>query len=271
MTNNPTTEKPRLLIVKIGGSLFSDKMTEKQLDHVVMARYADLVSQLYHHSPGNLVMISGGGSYGHDAVRKVVPDDPLSLLNLSKANTELKWIWHQLFRQRDIPSYPINLASATTCQDKRDFSMDNSLLNTLRENKFLPLLSGDSLLNDAAQLEIVGSDHIPSVFKKFTQLKVRIVILTNVPGVLKRCQNGQLRTIPVLDQHADYDDLIWKTPAGDTSDAMRGKVDALLSHATWAAECFIVKGEDWLEQPELLYSNTEQWPVDRAVTRVMWR
>ncbi|OHU95188.1 hypothetical protein [Pseudoalteromonas byunsanensis] len=260
-----------LLIVKVGGSLFSDKMTDRQLDEQALQTYAQLMASLYRNAPGHVIMISGGGSYGHHAVRCIDESDELSLLSLGMINFELKCVWHEQLKRCGIKSYPLHLASMTSCVNRENFDSSAKFVNKLLYAKYLPLVTGDALLNEQGVLEVVGSDYVAGAFKDLEFNKIRIVIMTDVPGVLQKSATGQFETIKEIDQFNDPAQWLWETPEGDTSGAMQGKIAALLKQAKWGAECFIVEGQACLKNPRWLFEEHSDWPEEFKSTQIIWR
>ena len=259
-----------LTVIKIGGSLFSDKLTPDAPDREAIDAYAGVVAQLHRQAPGRVILVSGGGSIGHDAVRRMDARKETDLLNLTGENFKLKWLWHEALKKHDVRSMPMQLASMVLFRGAVDFRLDASVLQTALNAHFLPVLTGDSLMDVAGRLSIVGSDIVPGIAHAVSTESVRIVMLTDVPGILERDDAGDERTVENVTQRSNLDDLLWVAPAGDTTGGMHGKVKALLEHAKRGAECVILHGEDCKAEPETLLAPIPDWPEHMAFTQVSW-
>ncbi|PZT77255.1 MULTISPECIES: amino acid kinase family protein [unclassified Streptomyces] len=264
----PTTagqrEVPALLILKIGGGLFSVKSRDHDIDHDAVAGYARQVADLAAAAPGRVVLVSGGGSYGHGAVRHLDPEDPWAALPLTGANAELRWIWTTALRRAGALAFPVQLAAAAVLEEDGAVVGVGSLPRLLATGA-LPVLTGDCLLHPDGSLRVVGSDHVPAALLGLSAGPVRVAMLTDVEGVL---DDG--RTIPWIDprEAGPARDALRVAPEWDTTGAMAGKLDAVLACARRGAECLILRGDP--DQPDLrhLLRPVSDWPAELRHTRI---
>lgn len=258
-------------VIKIGGSLFSDKFKDKVIDHQKFNKFADFICQLQLQAPGQLAMVTGGGSYGHEAVRQMDKTIEIERLNLTNVNFQLKWLWHQAFKERNIKSFPMQLASQTIYKGNGCFSINQDFFNLILSSRYLPILSGDSIFDNKGQLNLVGSDIIPGFCHELKIPKKRIIIMTDVPGVLTSKAGEQAITLTNINQDMNLKEFIWPTKNGDTSGQMYGKVTALLNHAKNGAECIIANGDDCIKYQKHLLKPINQWPKDFNHTVIQWK
>ncbi|WP_171053121.1 amino acid kinase family protein [Streptomyces marianii] len=254
--------EPRTLVVKVGGSLVSDKRTDDHLDAAAVRAYAALVADLVRTFPGRTVFVAGGGALGHGAVRGLDAADGFAALGLTRATFAVKWAWTAAFREAGIRALPLQVTAM--CADQPSGAVaDLTVVRRLLAEGVLPVLSGDCILTADGGLRIHGSDHVPGMLVDGSLAPVRIVTLTDVPGILTGTGPGG----PVL-PWVDPDDpssahaLVWETAPWDTSDAMRGKVDALAAHARRGAECVITRGDRASASLHHLFAPMDQWPAD---------
>lgn len=254
--------EPRTLVVKVGGSLVSDKRTDDHLDTAAIRAYATLVADLVRTFPGRTVFVAGGGALGHGAVRDLDAADGFAALDLTRATFAVKWAWTAAFREAGIRALPLQVAAM--CTDQRSGAVaDLTVVRRLLAAGVLPVLSGDCILTADGGLRIYGSDHVPGMLVDGSLGPVRIVTLTDVPGIL----TGTGPDGPVLpwvspDDTASAHALVWETAPWDTSDAMRGKVDALAAHARRGAECVITRGDRASASLHHLFAPMDRWPAD---------
>ncbi|MFI9626411.1 aminotransferase class V-fold PLP-dependent enzyme [Streptomyces sp. NPDC052042] len=254
--------EPRTLVVKVGGSLVSDKRTTDHLDTAAVQHYATLVADLARAFPGRTVFVAGGGALGHGAVRDLDAADGFAGLELTRATFAVKWAWATAFREAGLRAMPLQVAAM--CWDRPEGPVaDLGLIRGLLAEGVLPVLSGDCILSTGPRLRIYGSDHVPGMIIDEDLAPVRIVTLTDVPGIL----TGSAPDSPVLPQ-VNPDDpsaahaLVWESAPWDTSGAMRGKVDAMTAHARRGAECVITRGDRDATSLRHLFAPMPDWPAE---------
>lgn len=268
MSPAPRSGEPDLLILKVGGGLFSDKRRDRHLDLDAVAGFARLVADLAARAPGRLILVSGGGSYGHGAVRGAAPDAPWDSLRLTHANAELRWVWTTALRDAGATAFPVQFAAVAVLRpDGRPVLTGESVRRVL-DIGALPVLTGDCLPTAEGSLAVVGSDHVPAALLPLARGPVRIAILTDVDGVL---DNG--RPVPWIDPDRPdpVRDVLRAAPAWDTTGAMSGKLRGLLDCAQRGAECLILRGDPTVGDLRHLLLPTSQWPAGRLHTRIACR
>jgi isopentenyl phosphate kinase len=258
----------RCLVLKIGGSLVSDKKGNRHIDHDLVAAYSAMVADLVALAPGRVVLVAGGGAFGHGAVRGLDPDDPFAALDLTEATFQVKWAWAKALRAVGVRAMPLQLAAVTTLDDGEGRVQGEVLCRLLRHG-MLPVLSGDCLLNEHGVLEVFGSDRVPSLVLDAVSDRVRIVTLTDVPGVLLDGPDGD-RVLPYIDPDDPSEAFAatWDNSAWDTSGAMAGKLHELIAFARRGAECFITRGNPAEGSLRFLLDPAEQWPAGIRHTRI---
>jgi isopentenyl phosphate kinase len=262
---------PQLLALKIGGSLFSDKRSHRHVDERAMCGYARLIAQLNARAGGRLILIVGGGAHAHATVTSADRDDPLAHIALTDANFALLSLWSELLRERGVPAVPLQLA-AMGAIDADGLSADTRPLARWLALGALPVLCGDCLPGPGGELRVVSSDQTPELALSLGLGPVRVVALTDVPGVLTDGPDGTsvLRDIDP-DRPERAREALWEPPAWDISQAMGGKLDALLRCARAGAECFIMRGSPDAQSLCFLLEPLERWPSGLVYTRIVRR
>jgi len=258
---------PRLLVLKVGGALFSDKR-QRSLDSGAVAGYARQVADLTIAAPGRVVFVTGGGSYGHAAVRSLDPHDPLAPLPLTEATFALKWIWTEALRVAGVRAVPLQLTALAALERGRLVAHVGVLRRLLREC-ILPVLSGDCLIASDGSLQVFSSDRVPEVLLGLSTGATRVVTLTDVPGILTDGPHGHsvLREVDPDKPEAAYR-YLWQKSAWDTTRSMTGKLDALVGLALRGAECLILKGDPAGTSLRFLLEPLDRWPPDVRYTRI---
>jgi isopentenyl phosphate kinase len=130
------------------------------------------------------------------------------------------------------------------------------------------VLSGDCLISADGTLQLFGSDRVPQVLLQCVQPPVRVVALTDTPGVLVR--RGSTDVLPSVDPNdptAAFQ-VAWSGGQEDTTAGMIGKLEALVEAARMGAECFIMKGHPEARTLAHLLEPIETWPADQPRTRI---
>jgi isopentenyl phosphate kinase len=259
------------LVLKIGGSLFSDKSKDQDLDHRLLDRYARLVGALARRHPGRIVLVSGGGSLGHGALRTCANGDPFAIAGLTEATFRVKWAWAAALRGQGVRAFPLQVAAMCLVQPNGLLVRGEVLRAVLRAGG-LPVLAGDCLIDADGKLRTLSSDRVPEVVLAVVPGACRVVILTDVPGILVDGPDGMavLPTVEAGDPSAAYR-LLWPPTQWDSTGGMREKLDALVACAEKGAECFIMRGDPGLPDLDFLYDPAERWPAAVRHTRIALR
>jgi isopentenyl phosphate kinase len=261
-------ENVSLLVVKIGGSLFSDKRKSRTVDDCALREYAAAIAELWNLAPGQVAFVSGGGAFGHDAVRSLDPVDPHATLPLTEATFALKWLWTEALRSFGCRAVPLQIA-ALAYQEGGQVHFQDRVVRRMLDSGVLPVLSGDVTVTADGSLQVLGSDRVPELLLDPQPGLVRVAMLTDVPGILLDGPGGSetLCTVDPAEPQAAAR-AVWGTPEWDTSDSMAGKLDAALAIAQRGAECFILKGEPRIDFMRYLLEPRDSWPPEMRYTRV---
>ncbi|KPC78481.1 hypothetical protein ADK82_31135 [Streptomyces sp. NRRL S-4] len=266
-----TTQPPGSLVLKIGGSLFSDKSRPGSLDEKVFASYAALVADLAKAHPGRIVLVTGGGAFGHGALRGLDPDDPFAPLPFVQATAGVRWRWVSALTDMGVRALPLQLGAFSTVDPAHPLgvAVAEEPLKALLAAGVLPVLSGDCLLRPDGSLEAFSSDRTPEVLVRALGETPRVVTLTDVPGVLTGGP-GSDDVLELIDAHHPEDAYrhVWKESEWDASGAMQGKLDALVACARQGAECFIMRGDPGLSDLRHLTRPEDEWPLGLKRTRI---
>lgn len=263
------SEKPSKLVIKFGGSLFSDKSLDQSLDREAIADYARLVANLSKSHPGRIVFITGGGAIGHGALRNRDKSDPFGSIVLTKALADVRWEWSKALHREKVKALPLQLGAMSVLDSEGNFSAASGIVRKVMENGVLPVLSGDSVLDQDGNLHGLSSDRVPEFLVQVLDGPLRVVSFTDVPGILLDGPGGEdlLDYVDPAAPDRAYA-AIWKKSNWDATGALKGKLDSLLSCASSGAECFIMKGSTDPSDYRYLFSPYREWPEGVRSTRI---
>jgi len=262
---------PELIVLKIGGSLVSRRELDDDLDLTQLRRYALMLRRLTERCSTPVVLVVGGGSYGHGAVRGAERGRSLELVRLVAATARLRGAWCEALIAAGVAAMPLQPSALAFRRGDGLRHWAQPMIAMLHERSFLPVLSGDSLVSGPASLQVLGSDHIPALVVD-AQLapvdRVRVVVLTDVAGLREGGRTGALVREVDPRQPASALAAVWQPGAADMTGGMAGKLAALLELSSRGVECLIMCGGQALDSPELLWLPYQAWPVDQEATRI---
>ncbi|MBQ0825159.1 amino acid kinase family protein [Streptomyces tagetis] len=266
----PTHTDAPLLILKIGGSLFSDKSRPGSLDEKAFDALVRLVADLHQAHRGRLLLVTGGGAFGHGALRGLDPGDPFAPLPFVDATAGVRWRWVTRLTDRGVRALPLQLGAFSRVDpgDPTGIAACAEPLASLLAAGVLPVLSGDCLIRPDGALEAFSSDRTPEVLIRALGA-ARVVMLTDVPGLLTGGPGSDrvLGFVDALDPAPAYAH-VWKESEWDVSGAMQGKLDALVACARQGADCFIMRGRPDAVDLRVLLTPPAEWPASTPRTRV---
>lgn len=264
----PSDGDAPFLVLKVGGSLFSEKNATRSVDESEVRRYAVLVADLARKSPGRLAFVTGGGSFGHAAVRDLDPSDAFAALSLTEATFALKWMWARALRAEGALAVPLQL-TAMCVLGADGLLVQGLVIRRLLDSGAIPVMSGDCLLGPDGSLQVFSSDRVPEVIIEAAPDPLRVVALTDVPGIVSRTATGAR---VLADVHPDFPEeayqALWEPEPADTTRSMAGKLDALVRLAHRGAECVVLKGGPELQSLRFLADPLESWPEGLLYTRI---
>ncbi len=256
--------EPDLLVLKVGGSLLSDKRHTGETDHAAIDGYAALVADLTAAFPGRMVLVTGGGALCHPVGLRIkaAGDDPYAAVALTEPAFLMRWAWTTSLRARGVRAVPLQMTPMLNeLPDGTAVTLTGVVSRLLGEGA-LPVLSSDCVLTSDGGLRILSSDDVPGVVLDAVPGTVRVVALTDVAGI-HTAEGTDSPVLPRLDPDdlAAVRSMFW-TDAWDATGAMEGKVEALAAHARRGAECVITRGDPTAETLRYLFAPLADWPRD---------
>ena len=228
------------IIIKLGGSLLTDKSTPYKLKEDILKAVAVEIKECFDLDLiKKLVVIHGVGSFGHPPVLKYYlhkgfenKDQLISLSKTQQIVNEFRKKIATTFLEEGIP---INLmhASSMVVGEKMRITEDyfNSLVGYLSLG-MVPLIGGDMMYDKVMGFSVCGGDQLAVILSRVLQAK-KLLFVTDVPGVFNKDPNSGekvhlLREININ----ELGELLTKMNISMTKDAtgkMKGKLSALIS------------------------------------------
>lgn len=214
------------VVLKLGGSLITRKDRPETVDEAALDAAVDAIADA---SPARLVLVHGGGSFGHPAAsahgvsRTDGTHDPTAVREIHAAMGRLNAAVVERLSDRDVSAVPVRPFSAAARDVDGALSLCADSIATLLDEGFLPVLHGDVVAHAGRGATILSGDEI--VTSLATSLGAdRVGLCSTVPGVLD--DSGTV--IQRISSYEAVADAVGESEATDVTGGMAGKVRALL-------------------------------------------
>ncbi len=241
-TNGPDHEGP-LTILKLGGSVITDKDTPETVDDAALDGVLDAIAEAQPDSDvetiddghdGNqqprLIIVHGGGSFGHvHAAEHGVSTtegttDAAAGTAIHGAMKHLNSVVIDRLQSRGVPALPVHPLSVATRNTERNLSLPTEAVTGLLDAGFVPVLHGDVISHAGCGLTVLSGDEIVTSLARSLQA-TRVGLCSTVPGVL----DDRERVIASITAFEDVESVLGESDSTDVSGGMAGKVRELLA------------------------------------------
>lgn len=225
------TEPP--VVLKLGGSLITEKDRPETLDEDALAAACDAIADaLSGGAVERLVVVHGGGSFGHHHASEhgvsttAGTTDVTAVMDVHGAMRTLNRSVLSRLHDRDVPAVPVHPLSLSARPAGTNGGLDLPLSSTatLLDEGFVPVLHGDGVATAGEGVTVLSGDEL--VVELASGLDARRVgVCSTVPGVL----DGDGGVIPSIDSFDAVADALGASDTTDVSGGMAAKVRELLA------------------------------------------
>jgi isopentenyl phosphate kinase len=212
------------VVLKLGGSVLTDKQRPETLDGRNLARAAEAVAGY----DEEIVLVHGGGSFGHHhasehgITSETGSHDAAGALAVHDAMRRLNDAVLAALHKRDVPALPVHPLSAAARDGDGELSLSTPVETMLAEG-FVPTVQADVIAHTGEGVTVVSGDEL--VVELATQLEAdRVGLCAGVPGVFD--SDGEV--IERIESFAAVRDALGGSDATDVTGGMSAKVRALL-------------------------------------------
>jgi len=152
------------MILKIGGSVITDKNGELAARTEVINRLAEEIQKA---GLKNLIIVHGGGSFGHPTAQKYGIKEGLKnetqhigfsethhVMTVLNGLVMDALVWHH------VPAFSISPSSCVVTENGRIKLFEDTVLKTLLQMGFLPVLHGDAVLDEKLGFTVLSGDQL---------------------------------------------------------------------------------------------------------------
>jgi len=225
-----------LTILKLGGSVITDKETPETVDDDALAGVIAAIAESAviddESDEANLIIVHGGGSYGHvHASEHGVSTtegthDPAAVTAIHGAMKRLNGVVVDRLQAAGVPAVPVHPLSAVARDGDATLSLPTAAVGSLRTEGFVPVLHGDVIAHAGAGVTVLSGDELVTGLAERLGA-ARVGLCSTVPGVLD--SEGD-----VIDAITDFESVaaaVGDSESTDVSGGMAGKVEELLALA----------------------------------------
>ncbi len=223
------------IILKIGGSVITDKNGELAARTEVMNRLAEEIEKAQVKS---LVIVHGGGSFGHPTAQKYGIKDGLredaqkvGFAETHHVMTVLNGLIMDSLVWHSIPALSVTPSSCIITENGRIKTFEDAILKMLLNMGFVPVLYGDATLDEKLGFTVLSGDQLVAYLARKLSA-TRIIIGVDTDGLYdadpKMAKNAKLYTHLTLRELEKIKDTLGKSTSADVTGGMLGKIAELI-------------------------------------------
>lgn len=200
-----------ITLIKLGGSLITDKTKELHFRQDVMHRLAqDIASILQNHSQLQLIIGHGSGSFGHTEAHKyrtiagVHSDEEwMGFAKVAQVASQLSFLVTGALLDAGVPAFRLQPSASTLVEDSNVVDMNVHNMKLALSQGLVPLVHGDVAFDTKQGGTITSTETLFTFLVKKLDVS-RIILLGEVDGVFdsEQCVIPQI-TPKNLDNYAD--------------------------------------------------------------------
>jgi isopentenyl phosphate kinase len=177
----------RPIILKIGGSAITDKTGELAAKTEIINRLAEEIKRA---DLDNLIIIHGGGSFGHPTAAKYgikegYKEDPTQKLGFAETHhvmTVLNGLVMDALIWHEVPAVSVAPSCCFITNNGKVKYFDETVLQSMAKMVFTPVMYGDAVLDEKLGFTILSGDQLVS-YLAIKYKAQKIVVGTDTDGL----------------------------------------------------------------------------------------
>jgi isopentenyl phosphate kinase len=237
------------VVVKLGGSVVTDKRREETVDEAALGAAADAIGAPFdeegadgadadagtdgdanHPRRPNLVVVHGGGSFGHPHAAaagvstSAGTHDPAGARAVHDAMKRLNGAVLDALLERGVPALPVHPLSVAARDADGALTFPVPAVAGMLAEGFVPLTHGDGVVHAGEGVSVLSGDEVVAHLADALDAD-RVGLCSTVPGVL----DADGHVIDRVESFADVAAAVGASDATDVTGGMAGKVRTLLA------------------------------------------
>jgi isopentenyl phosphate kinase len=226
----------RPVILKIGGSAITDKTGELAAKTEIINRLAEEIKRA---DLDNLIIVHGGGSFGHPTAAKYgikdgYKEDPVQKLGFAETHhvmTVLNGLVMDALIWHEIPAVSIAPSCCVITENGKVKFFDETVLKSMTKMIFTPVMYGDAVLDEKLGFTVLSGDQLVAYLAiKYNASK--IVIGADTDGLFdsdpKTNPNAKPYKHLTLAELKQIQPQLGKASGTDITGGMAGKIAELI-------------------------------------------
>ena len=211
-------------VLKLGGSVVTEKDDPETVDRAALERAANALA-----GRGDIVVVHGGGSFGHHHAAKYGVSttegtgDPAAVRAIHGAMKRLDAAVVEALAEADVPAIPVHPMSTAVRDADGALTLPIGQVETMLEEGFVPVLHGDGVVHAGEGVTVLSGDELVVNLAEGLDAD-RVGVCSAVEGVY----DGSGAVVDRIDSFEAVADTLDGSDATDVSGGMAGKVRALL-------------------------------------------
>ncbi|MFB6119673.1 MAG: isopentenyl phosphate kinase [Halobacteriaceae archaeon] len=210
-------------VLKLGGSVVTEKDTPETVDERALERAADALA-----GREDVVVVHGGGSFGHPAASEhgvsstAGTANPAAVRDVHDAMGRLNAAVLDALQGAGVPALPVRPLSVAHRDGEGDLTLPTAAVEGMLDEGFVPVLHGDVVAHAGAGATVLSGDELVVALARRLDAD-RVGVCSTVPGVL---DDGDV--VSEIRAWEDVADVLGESEATDVTGGMAAKVRALL-------------------------------------------
>ncbi|MEM2098713.1 MAG: isopentenyl phosphate kinase [Candidatus Bathyarchaeia archaeon] len=224
------------VMLKIGGSVITDKNGELAARTEVINRLAEEIAKA---AVPNLIIVHGGGSFGHPTAQKYgikdglkSPEQKAGFAETHHVMTVLNGLVMDALVWHNVPAVSVMPSSCIITENGRIRLFEDAALRLLLKTGFIPVLYGDAVLDEKLGFTVLSGDQILTHLAR-TLGACKIVVGVDVDGLCdvdpKNDKKAKVFPHLTLDELKRLEAKVGGSVAADVTGGMLGKIIELAS------------------------------------------
>jgi|GEM_PF-16842 len=236
-----------MMLIKLGGSVITDKSQYKTLNRDVVRRLCTEINDAK--LEGGVVIVHGAGSYGHVLAKKYDLNggfsDSSQIPAIARVQSDVRELNLEIIKELNecgIPAISIPPGSSFIMDGGTMSNPDIEVLNRALEHGLVPVLFGDVAFDRGKGFGIMSGDLLMKALCSLLGV-TKAIFVSDVDGLCT--SNPKMDPKARMIEHVSsdiLDELSYESSNDDVTGGVLGKMRAMLDMSSLGMECILLNG-----------------------------